>query len=251
MRKVAQSEAVVAVVTGAGGLIGSAICERLGSLGAHVFAIDVVRTNAAGITYFEADVCDEMAIANVASNVEAQYGRVDWIVHAAAMTGRSGGLSESVPLMDLDLAVWDKVLRTNVTGAFVCVRCFGRLLKRAGSGKVILFGSIQGTVPTIGSGAYAVSKAALRGLTRQLAAELAPDGIRVNIVSPGLIVSPNDSVRDNQDTTTPLGRFGKPAEVADLVASLLSSSFEHVTGAEFPVDGGEHLRPRTSPTATP
>lgn len=246
----AKVEQVVAVVTGAGGLLGSAICKQLCSLGARVVAIDRVPIVSSDMTTFGVDVCDEDAMARTASEVATCFGRVDWLVHTAAMTGRSGGLLESVSLMDVDLAVWDKVLRVNVTGALMAVRAFAKLLRDAGSGRVILFGSVQGSVPTIGSGAYAVSKTALAGLTRQLAAELAPDGIRVNIVSPGLVLSPEDSTEagnDGRESASPLGRFGSPVEVAEIVTSLLGNGFRHVTGAELPVDGGEHLRPRSSP----
>jgi NAD(P)-dependent dehydrogenase (short-subunit alcohol dehydrogenase family) len=245
-----KTESPVAIVTGAGGLLGSAICERLRVAGALVVAIDIVPTAAPGTASFEVDVCDEAGLARTALEVEARYGRADWLVHTAAVTGRTGKLTESVPLMDVNLSVWDKVLRVNLTGALLCVRAFLKLLQQASSGRVIFFGSLQGSVPTIGSGAYAVSKAALGGLTRQLAAELAPDGIRVNIVSPGLILPPEDTTaagNDGQMSTTPLGRFGSPIEVAEIVANLLGSGFGHVTGAEIPVDGGEHLRPRSSP----
>lgn len=228
----------VAVVTGAAGLIGAEIRAELSRRGTRVVAVDVVAVDAqAPDAAFATDVTDPEAVAAVAGRVEAAYGHVDWLVHAAAVTARTPGRSMGGELAGIDLHVWRGLLEDNLTSALVCVQGFQDLLRRSTAPRVLLVGSIQGLVPTVGSGAYGVSKAALAALTRQLAAELAPEGVPVNMLAPGPVL-------DGSPGPTPMGRVGSPEEVAGAVACLLDESFGFMTGAVIPFDGGEHLRPR-------
>lgn len=248
------------MVTGAAGLIGEQICVELARQGSHVIAIDAAETRIDGVDTVLADVSDATSIAAVATHIAAAYGHVDRLVHAAALTGRTPGRGVSGALVGFDLDAWRALIEVNLTGALVCVQQFLGLLLRSSAPKVLLVGSIQGLVPTLGTGAYGVSKAALTALTRQLAAELAADSVTVNMIAPGPIVA--DPAADSGAATelgtapdgptpeggpTPLGRYGSPSEVARAVGSVLGEPFHFMTGAIIPVDGGEHLRPRHPP----
>jgi len=240
----------ISVVTGAAGLIGRQICVELARAGSRVIAVDAAATDIANVEVIQANVSDADAIAAVAARVDATHGRVDRLVHAAALTGRTPGLGVSGELARFDLDAWRALLEVNLTGALVCVQQFLPILLRSSAPKVLLVGSIQGLVPTLGTGAYGVSKAALTALTRQLAAELANDGVTVNMVAPGPIAAgPVDLAGGaaQRDQPTPLGRYGSPDEVARAVVSVLDEPFRFMTGVVIPLDGGEHLRPRYPP----
>ena len=242
----------ITVVTGAAGLIGSEVCRELDQQGSRVVAVDSSTGTNHGIDVFRADITDPAAIASVCAEVTDIYGRVDRLVHAAALTARTPGVGVSGELALIHLDVWRRLIDVNLTGALICVQQFLELLKLSADPKVLLVGSIQGLVPTMGTGAYGVSKAALAGLTRQLAAELAGARIAVNMLSPGPIAGPDHDERSMKTKgdapatrgPTPMERFGTPAEVARAVAAILGESFSYMTGAVIPIDGGEHLRPR-------
>lgn len=238
----------VTVVTGAAGLLGGQICRELAGQDAQVIAVDAAAAVIQGVQVVQADVSDARSIAAVAAGIAADHGRVDRLVHAAALTGRTPGAGVSGELAGFDIGSWRALIDVNLTGALICVQQFLGLLRRSSAPRVLLLGSIQGLVPTLGTGAYGVSKAALTALTRQLAAELAADAITVNMIAPGPIIA--DTAGDHspsEDPPTPLRRYGSPHEVARAVAALLGGSFQFMTGAVIPLDGGEHLRPRRRP----
>jgi 3-oxoacyl-[acyl-carrier protein] reductase len=240
----------VAIVTGASGLIGSSICAELLAHGAAVVGLDVAESQVPGVDMIRLDVSDPQAVRLAAHDVRGKYGVVDWLVHAAALTGRTPDYDLEGDLRSITAQVWNDILRVNLTSALVCVQQFVPLMSGSPRGKIILIGSIQGLVPTHGSGGYAVAKSALVGMTRQLAAEFAADGITVNMVAPGPIVEPSEASRAAQTSgrgPTPMGRFGEPSDISSPVCNLLREPYTYLTGAIIPLDGGEHLRPRNQP----
>lgn len=242
------------VVTGSAGLIGAHIVDVLTERGAVVIGVDADATSARRppeSPILRVDVTDEAAVAAAAASIRNSHGAIDTVVHAAALTGRSPALPRA-PLRSVGVDSWRHVLDVNVTGALLCAREFGALIRSGPRAQILLVGSIQGLVPTLGASAYAVSKAALVGLVRQLAAEYASDGVRINLVAPGPVADDAELASLSADADavldpTPIGRFGRPREVAEAIADLTSASFSLLTGAVVPLDGGEHLRPRTGP----
>lgn len=248
------SRRVVVLVTGAAGLIGGAISDVLAEREVTVVGVDVVAadpTTPGGRSMIDVDLTDEAAVRCVAAAVQAEYGAIDAIVHSAAITGRSPRLGTHT-LRSVDLDLWRRVIEVNLTGTFVCIREFGALLRPEPLGRVLVVGSVQGLVPTMGASAYAVSKAALSGLVRQFAAEFAADGIAVNLVAPGPVADEEElqRLRDEglAEAPTPMGAFLYPQEMAEAICDLVTGSFRFMTGAVIPIDGGEHLRPRHGPT---
>lgn len=244
----------IMVVTGVAGLIGRQIAEVLSEDGVDVIGVDVTAPQSGMSTHrartMKVDITDEQAVRAAAKAIRDEYGAIEALVHAAAVTGRSPSLQRH-SLRSVDLDLWRRVLEVNVTGALLCAREFGALLRPGPRAQILLVGSIQGLVPTMGASAYAVSKAALVGLVRQLAAEFAADGVRVNLVSPGPVADDRELARLRaegvDDSPTPMGRFGGPREIAESIVEMTIGSFSLLTGAVVPIDGGEHLRPRTGP----
>lgn len=243
------------LVTGVAGLIGGNIADVFTERGVEVIGVDAATPDPGRRARFiRLDLTDEAAVHHAAETLRAECGGLDAIVHAAAMTGRSPDLAPHT-LRTVDLALWRRVLEVNLTGALVCAREFGALLRPGPLAQILMIGSIQGLVPTMGASAYAVSKAALVGLVRQLGAEFAADGVRVNLVAPGPVADAAEIARLRaigvDEAPTPLARFGRPREMAEAIADLVTGSFALMTGAIIPVDGGEHLRPRTGPARAP
>lgn len=240
----------VAVVTGGSGGIGSAICRRFADAGAQVvilYASDDekamrVAQGLPGEGHWAARgrVDDSAALKQVASEVQARYGKVDVLVNAA-------GITRPVPHADLnalDDDLIDHIFRVNWRGSFAAIRAFRGLLERGNDATVVNISSVAGATGLGSNVAYCASKAALDSLTRSLARALAP-GIRVVSVSPGWVEGEyasrmNPALIAEQRAKTPLGRIASAEDVADAVlaaATLLRFS----TGCIIPVDGGRPL----------
>ena len=240
----------VAVVTGGGGGIGSAICRRLAEVGASVvltYSRDAEKAEAvasslagAGHLAARAPVDDSAALAGLARLVEDRFGRLDLLVNNA-------GVTQPVAHADLDALddeLIDRIFRVNWRGAFACIRAFRPLLAAGEGGVVVNISSVAGVTGLGSNVAYCASKAALDSLTRSLGRALAPS-IRVVSVSPGWVWGeyaarmPQDILAE-QMARTPLHRFATPAEVAEAVlaaATLLTMT----TGSILAVDGGRPL----------
>jgi NAD(P)-dependent dehydrogenase (short-subunit alcohol dehydrogenase family) len=197
----------------------------------------------------KADVRDAKAISHMAERVVQEWGLIDCLVNNA-------GIAKESPFLEMSEEDWDEVLDVNLKGPFLCTQAVARQMKKIGKGgKVINIGSDLGTGIAHGASNYCVSKMGLIQLTRAAALELAPFGIRVNIVSPGVIATgmgePDDTPEYQQFLKhiipeVPLGRMGEGEEVANLVLFLASDESDYITGSTFGVDGGILLRPSTN-----
>lgn len=232
-----------AVVTGASGGLGGAIARAFAAEGARVFALG--RNRAAlddlaggiGATAVVCDVAQPEAIAAAASTVEAAGG-ADILVNCAGIPG-AGALETLAP------AQWAQLLAVNLTGPMLASQAFGRAMIARGAGAIVHVGSLVGTAPQAGGGAYSVSKAALAMFSRQLAAEWGPLGVRSNVLSPALVRTPlsekfyaDEGVRTRREAMVPLRRIGRPEDIAEAVLFLASARASYITGQEILADGG-------------
>jgi len=239
----------VCVVTGGGGGIGRAVALSFAQAGARVAAIDldergleVTRTELGklGVEHVIAR-CDTSAVESVTSasaTIEKLLGPCDVLVNTAAVL-RPGALDT------LSLAEWNAVLAVNLTGYFVCAQVFGRQMRGQGRGSLVHVASIAGSNAQGQSGAYSVSKAGVIMLSRQLANEWGPHGIRSNVVSPGMVITPMSQsfydtagVTERRSAVVPMRRVGMPQDMADAILFLASDRASYVNGDEITVDGG-------------
>jgi NAD(P)-dependent dehydrogenase (short-subunit alcohol dehydrogenase family) len=240
----------VALVTGAGRGIGLATTECFAAEGARVVAVELdfnrvsAARKAAGRQGRAArgDVTSAAQVRQLVADIEAQYGRLDILVCNAGRPYEKGSLSAT----DED---WDECIKTNLQSAWICAREAHPLLKAAGGGGIINIASTQAYRSTKTSFPYSVAKGGLMALTRSLAVEYAPDKIRVNAIVPGQIESARtagyfDSFADPREarrrvlSTFPLGRLGRPEDVAKAAAFLASDDAEWITATHLVVDGG-------------
>jgi NAD(P)-dependent dehydrogenase (short-subunit alcohol dehydrogenase family) len=218
------------VVTGAGGAIGRAIAERLATQG-HVVAIDLDEAALAWTTArVVGDAGDEAVTERAADDAERVAPLAGWVNNAAVF--RDASLHTSAPADVLELIALN--LGLAVTGSATAVR---RFLAAGTPGAIVNVSSHQAQRPVPGALPYATAKAAIEGLTRALAVDYGPRGIRTNAVALGSIANPRvGDLEDELAALHPLGRIGTPEEVAAVVAHLLEPGF--VNGAVVPVDGG-------------
>ena len=229
------------VVTGAAGGIGAATAAWLRSEGCVVHALDrVVPVDEDG--FVEVDVLDPASVGAAVAEVVQRSGRVDGLVAAA---GRS---EEPTPAEDMDVAVWDATTGVNLRGLFLTCQAVGRVMLERGSGSIVTIASMSGThvvnVPQR-QAAYNASKAGVLALTRSLALEWAPRGVRVNAVSPGYVDTPLLASKAELHRTwrerIPLERFATPDEVAAAAGWLLGAGSAYCVGTELLMDGGYSL----------
>lgn len=249
----------VAVVTGGAQSIGFGICEALGAAGCEVIIADIrqdrmqhsceeLLARGFGCHAVGVDVTNEESVRNLVRQVKTRHGRIDIFVNCA------GTPPNVVPLIHLSTAECTRVLNVNLMGVFFCCREVGALMVQQESGKIINIASLNAVNPAALSVSYNVAKAGVVSLTQTLAVELAPFGVNVNAVSPGPVATEfHDTVMPQRAATLgitreamvervrasiPLGRWGKPEDIAKAVLFLASDQSEWMTGQNLVVSGG-------------
>jgi glucose 1-dehydrogenase len=251
------------IVTGGAQGIGEACVRRLAREGARVAAWDVA--DAAGrqladelsgsgslsdhpVIYQHCNVAVKAEVDAALAATLAAFGRIDGLVNNA-------GIFKAAPFLDITEADWDAVIDVNLKGSFLVGQAVSRELVKAGRGAIVNMSSVNGTlaIPSIAS--YNASKGAINQLTRVMALSMAEQGVRVNAVAPGTIatelarsaVLTSDDAKARIMSRTPMKRLGEPAEIADVVAFLLSDAASYMTGEIVVVDGGRMTLNYTMP----
>lgn len=243
----AQFQGKVAIVTGAARGIGQAIALKLAAEGADLALCDVekdwlaetaekARALGRRVECFAADVSKSEAVQAAVSEIEKAFGRIDILVNNAGIT-KDGFLAR------MSEADWDAVLSINLKGAFLLTKAVSRTMMKQRSGAIVNVASIIGLIGNAGQCNYAASKAGMIALTKSVAKELASRNIRANAVAPGFIQTkmtdklPED-IRKKMLEAIPLGRFGVPEDVANVVSFLASDAASYVSGQVLTVCGG-------------
>ncbi|MDO6461985.1 acetoacetyl-CoA reductase [Granulosicoccaceae sp. 1_MG-2023] len=239
----------LALVTGGIGGIGSAICRALSTDSCHVVAcyypaeeskaqqwLNEARAEGLNVSVYPADVADAGAAAAMIESIEAQYGGIDVLVNCA-------GITRDKTIRKMPVEDWDAVINTNLNSVFYVTKpvMSGMLERRYG--RIINISSVNGQRGQFGQPNYSAAKAGLHGFTMAAAQEGARKDVTVNTVSPGYVATPMTGkmppeVLDSIVSTVPMGRLGKPEEIAAAVAFLAAPETAYVTGANIPVNGG-------------
>jgi NAD(P)-dependent dehydrogenase (short-subunit alcohol dehydrogenase family) len=237
----------VAIVTGGGSGIGQATAQLFAEEGAQVIVFDIHSSQANSI---HVDVTSPFAVESAIQNVVGSYGRLDILVNVAGGSGRRWG---DGPTDVCTLEGWDKTLALNLDSVFYCCKFALQTMLPRGKGAIVNVASVLGMVggdEDFATHAYAASKGAVISLTRSIASYYAPQGIRANVVCPGLIATPmsqraqeSDQIRTRLTGLQPLtGDFGTAQDVAQAALYLASDEASFVTGSVLTVDGGWTVR---------
>lgn len=240
----------VALVTGASSGIGKCVAEFYAREGASVVLSDVNEELGQSVTndidprgqralFYKADVSQPEECEKMVNAALENFGRLDFACNNAGIGG------EQNPTADYSIEGWQKVIGVNLSGVFYCLKYEIPAILKSGRGSIVNMASILGQVSFLGAVAYVAAKHGVIGITQNAAVEYAAQGIRVNAVGPGFISTPMiQALEDNKQAYNqlvalhPVGRLGKPEEVAELVIWLSSEKASFVTGAYYPVDGG-------------
>ena len=238
-------EGRVAVITGGSGGIGIATAERMLLSGARVVlwdreqrALDTSRERFPELVCHVVDVTDEHSVEQATAATFAALGRIDILVNAAGVT------APKALVLETSVDSWRRIVDINLTGTFLVSRAIGKHMVAADYGRIVNLGSVAGKEGNPFSAAYSASKAAVHSLTKSLAKELAKTGVRVNCVTPAIIATKNlyhdqpEAMRELWVSRVPMGRPGRPEEVAAMITWLASEECSFTTGAAFDLSGG-------------
>lgn len=254
----------VAVITGAGGVLGGSIAASFSKAGAKVVAIDIRQEQLDKcVTELEAlggeamgvvgNVLDTESLQKVADEVLARWGRVDILLNIAGGNTPGGTLAPDQPFFDMKKEEWDKVTRLNIDGTVFPSMVFGRIMAGQKQGSIVNISSMAAYSAITRVPGYSLAKTGISNFTQWLASEMAlkyGDGVRVNAVAPGffigdqnraVLINPDGSLTDRSKKVlakTPMGRFGDISELNGAVRFLCSDAASFVTGVVLPVDGG-------------
>jgi glucose 1-dehydrogenase len=245
-------DGAVVAVTGAVGGIGRAIVESFVDVGAAVALLDrdenqceevakPFRDAEARVAAVGCDIADEASVANAADRVRGALGPVDVLVNNA-------GILHSGAVTEIEVAEWTRLMGVNLTGFLLCARSFSAHMKEKGAGAIVHTSSIGGHTPQAYAGAYSVSKAGVRMLSQVLAVELGEFGIRSNVVSPAMLITPlseafyeDSAMKAQREGMVPSRRIGAPQDIANAIVWLASPRASYVNGEELIIDGGLHV----------
>lgn len=215
------------------------ICYHSDKEGAEETLKEVEKHGRKGIV-LQVDISDEQQVEQLFKQALKEFGSVDILVNNAAVNG------SGIKVADMDTEVFDRTIRTNLYGTFFCSRAFIRHRKqKGGKGKIINVSSVHEEIVSPGTADYCASKAGIRNLARTMALELAEEGINVNNICPGMILTPmnqkavdDKEAREKSEQNIPMKRAGTPEEIAKLALFLASSDSDYVTGSSYFMDGG-------------
>jgi NAD(P)-dependent dehydrogenase (short-subunit alcohol dehydrogenase family) len=239
----------IALVTGAGAGIGRAIAETFAREGAHAIIADrdgeaaraaaeeIIKSNGAASAY-DVDVTDTAQVKALMARIGEAFGRLDVLVNNA-------GVGERSDFRHLSDEAWERIWSVNLDGTVRCAREAFDLLKASGRGAIVNISSVMATKHTRQMSVYSATKGAVSALSRSLAVEYAPYGIRVNTLCPGYVetaligrYTANPMIAKGLLSQTPLRRFGQPQDIANAALFLASDEAAYITGASLNVDGG-------------
>lgn len=234
----------VAVVTGGCGGIGRAICDRFSREGAIVYASDVAPAAefAGDVRYLSHDVTAERDARAVMNQIESDHDKLDILVNAA-------GIEIEKTIEQTTLDEWNRIFAINVTGTFLTSKYALPLIRKAGAGSIINFGSYDGFIADPSLAAYCATKGAVHALTRAMACDHGPENIRVNAICPGYVDTPMlqsffgdsgdiESLRKAVRDVHPVQNYGTPADIANLVNWLAGDEARYASGQLWVIDGG-------------
>ena len=227
------------VVTGGASGIGKCVAEQLVASGAKVFVLDRTESSVQDATSFPCDVRDEEALVGVFAKISEQVGMLHGVVQCA-------GVTRDAVFWKLAQSDWEMVLDVNLKGAFLVMKHAMPLLRAADSGAIVNLSSINGLRGKFGQANYAASKAGLIGLSKTAAKEAGHFGIRVNVIAPGLVLTPlieelPEEVKKKSVEESSLGRASRPEDIASAAMFLLSDQARQITGEVLKVDGGQYI----------
>ncbi|MCK4940559.1 3-oxoacyl-[acyl-carrier-protein] reductase [candidate division WOR-3 bacterium] len=234
----------LALVTGGATGIGAAIAKRFVQEDIQVAICDVDSENGkklateigATARFYKLDIADESEVNAVVDNIFHEFGRIDILVNNA-------GITKDTLLIRMTREDWERVLRVNLTGTFLMTKAVAKHMIKQRHGRIVNIASVVGIIGNFGQANYAASKAGIIAFTKSCAKELARRNIMVNAIAPGFIktrmteVIP-DEIKESYLKLIPLGRFGEPEDVANLVMFLSSDGAAYLTGQTICVDGG-------------